>query len=763
VDSRVDTDRDGVSDLTEVTLGTDPTQIDSDRDGLSDHYELWGALGNPVGTEGLQPACPDPNQNGVIAALDPRDAGLQTLSPKELSAVGTSRMLVPVFTAQAVPTATDPDGDLIPSSFELAGFYVEYDQADESLYFVKWDGQDLSKNYYKTDPLKWSTDADPWSDYEEATKINLDQRIKAPGDHPLVPAYPDLQVLLRNFTWEQNADITDQNGETATSSFSETGESYWSVSAKVSREATAGGPEVAAVKWGVEVTGEGGHKWSDTTTNGSEISWTTTTASNTIQTAKLTLNISLFNLGTLPASNPRVVCRLKLGGFAIRDFVLNYTGDLPALSPEPVDFAVTNDGQATPIDLFLSLNQLRSLMTGAPLTISVVGFEADTLVSEVDPSTGRRLNLNVGKWSPYAAAIQNNTARLVVDLNTLEIPQAADPRVPPRRFVDTRVFAFAPDGGYFGSPPVVTLLDGLHWACNARNALGDTFITIKDAFTGEPYTASLRDWTVALYPDDYALVSKTPALQDDILQLPLRPSNPHERTYVARAPAVPGEFSTDVNWATAFAGQRLVYAAITNLHSDVDATLIPYPGAAGLPMEMPFADSAAESALFSLLLPQGYFWTGYEQISVVDAGGNQMLQPVELWRGETLGQSAPPGGPQFEEVIEVQEGGLHDIDEALDPEAAIPDLVCHRISPAEIRIDAINGARMSGPLSRSNNDGWLTYEVLRKQDYPFDSTSSTSFAVLSSDGTIALILVHPFLPGPGAPAVTFSQKAYRGL
>ena len=36
-----DTDQDGLSDLTEYDLGSNPREVDTDLDGLSDHYEWW--------------------------------------------------------------------------------------------------------------------------------------------------------------------------------------------------------------------------------------------------------------------------------------------------------------------------------------------------------------------------------------------------------------------------------------------------------------------------------------------------------------------------------------------------------------------------------------------------------------------------------------------------------------------------------------------------------------------------------------------------
>ena len=191
-----DSDYDGVPDGVEVELGTDPQHIDSDGDGLTDHYELWGVAGLPIGTIGSMDDLPDANGNGIISALDRAEAGGKIL--RSTSAIGVDRIRVPYPDVDPQPE-NDLDDDWIPSDFELEGFYYEFDAATGEDWFVKWDG-DITRNYQKTDPTKWSTDGDPWSDWEESTKINLDQRVKIPGDHPCIPAYPEIYVSLKDFT-----------------------------------------------------------------------------------------------------------------------------------------------------------------------------------------------------------------------------------------------------------------------------------------------------------------------------------------------------------------------------------------------------------------------------------------------------------------------------------------------------------------------------------------------------------------------------------
>jgi hypothetical protein len=64
------------------------------------------------------------------------------------------------------PTADD-DEDGIENALEVNGY--TYSPIDG---LQTWDG-DSSKTYYITDPLRWSTDGDPYSDYTEVTGVNM--------------------------------------------------------------------------------------------------------------------------------------------------------------------------------------------------------------------------------------------------------------------------------------------------------------------------------------------------------------------------------------------------------------------------------------------------------------------------------------------------------------------------------------------------------------------------------------------------------------
>jgi len=567
----VDTDRDGISDDLELQLGTDPNEIDTDRDGLTDHYELWGVAGLPVGQVGSLSNLPDPNGNGVNAALDSSEAGLSIRSKQATASLETKR--VRVSSPDDPPIDNDLDGDYIPSTFELYGFTYEIDPLTGEDWFVRWDG-DLSKDYYKTDPTKWSSDADPWSDWEEVTKRNLDQRLKHPGDHPCIPAYPDIQAVLVSYSVEDASQISSSNGTTTQESWTnsvsttDTTKTDWNVAITAGYEfeykfaVKAAVPPVDAKTtntFSVEVAGHYGSSTSNASTVASSTSglsseeWSATSAGDTIDTAKLILNLKIINVGTLPASNARALFNLKLGDFIIDSFRVNLEsdqgyGELEALAQNAIDYVVSNNGRIAGNypgkELYLSLEQLKSLQMGAPLTVELVSFEADTLVSEFDPETGRRVNLSIGPWSPYQSALENSTARLILDLGDPENPPVLLPgEIPPRNTKEVRVFAYDNTGSYIGSPPVITLMEAFAWGFGAREtSLGPT-VTIRDPITHENRSMYLADFLFGFDPETIGELAQNPDYRESLFLLPLKPSNPTERVYVAQAPplVIPGE------------------------------------------------------------------------------------------------------------------------------------------------------------------------------------------------------------------------------
>ena len=83
---------------------------------------------------------------------------------------------------------TDDDEDGIENALEINGF--TYSPTDG---LQPWDG-DESKTYFKTDPLRWSTDGDPYSDFMEVSGVNMPAGVPSPENKPLVAARPIINI-----------------------------------------------------------------------------------------------------------------------------------------------------------------------------------------------------------------------------------------------------------------------------------------------------------------------------------------------------------------------------------------------------------------------------------------------------------------------------------------------------------------------------------------------------------------------------------------
>lgn len=105
--SVLDSDGDGIPDIIECAIGSDPFSVDTDGDGLPDGEE-WGWGLWPLDTDG----------DGVINILDPDDDGDGIPTAVEIAAVGALIDL----DGDGVPAwlDTDSDGDGIPDGVEAA-------------------------------------------------------------------------------------------------------------------------------------------------------------------------------------------------------------------------------------------------------------------------------------------------------------------------------------------------------------------------------------------------------------------------------------------------------------------------------------------------------------------------------------------------------------------------------------------------------------------------------------------------------------------
>ena len=147
-----DTDGDGLEDVLEARLGTDPLIADTDGDGIDDGAELGDTLPDNPDTDG------DGLEDGEELALGSNPTSWDTdgdrLGDGEEAELGTS------------PTLADTDGDGIDDPVELAGV------TDPRLADTDADGwsdsEELDLGTDPVDPLSWDFGGGRWPDFSAA-------------------------------------------------------------------------------------------------------------------------------------------------------------------------------------------------------------------------------------------------------------------------------------------------------------------------------------------------------------------------------------------------------------------------------------------------------------------------------------------------------------------------------------------------------------------------------------------------------------------
>lgn len=427
--SAADSDGDGLPDDVEerfrASLGTDPQEADSDHDGVEDAVEVFGAGWIYLKTRGAV---------GALGSATPAAVANDASQPHD---------------------ETDSDGDGVADYLEVAGYRYDWSAGR----FV------LDPLGFHTDPAQYSTDQDAYGDGMEVSGINMDVAVRAPGDHPLVPAYPDIMVELTGYSVTLNADVETSQGrelgsgttwsreDGGTSSFE------WGLEEEVTAKGKFSLTNMGA-EWQVRVMGK--QTWANTTswntTRGGSASltemWNQSVSSNPSETARIKLYVRVHNLGTAPATNVVPSLSLRIGGADVATFQpygLQIAMLLPGgvFPPEDgVSWVVDATASEGSMDTELTLTdwELRALEAGAPVSISVPQVRADVMRLTREGAWER-----VGDTNDYLARILSTSTDVYVD------PGPASDGIQ-GRFLHARVAS-----NDSPTSPLVTLEDALRW------------------------------------------------------------------------------------------------------------------------------------------------------------------------------------------------------------------------------------------------------------------------------------------------------------
>jgi hypothetical protein len=342
----------------------------------------------------------------------------------------------------------DSDGDGVANDLEVNGYTFD----EKSGTFVAWNG-DPSVPHFKTDPKAYSTDGDHYSDGMEASGVEMDRSVKAPGNHPLIAAYPNFTVKLIHYYAELNSLITETDGTTHGNETNWHTDTY-DTTATTHEEKTSASYEVAysltKIEGKLNLTHE--ESSSRTRTTGTVSSgggnvmdssqWSLATCSTTTDAARIWLTLQVENVGTCAARDITFNMNLYIGEELVQSIPLR--NSISCLVPGVPHEPGVEGGNGTGIPLTFS--QLKLLETGAPVSIVVTDVKADVVRKEI--TEGVEVWKAVNSWDNYMLEISSICAQVYLDLgdgNTTE------------QLV------------YAGGSPVVAMRDAITWAANGQD------------------------------------------------------------------------------------------------------------------------------------------------------------------------------------------------------------------------------------------------------------------------------------------------------
>ncbi|OEH93768.1 binary toxin-like calcium binding domain-containing protein [Bacillus solimangrovi] len=384
-------------------------------------------------TEEVEITEPTGEQAEEVESTDPTDEQTVEIQLTDESVPSSLTGSLSLLAVSDDDEELDSDSDGIPNTWEINGYTFS-----PLIGLMEWDDEFLTEELekYVTSPLRFSTDGDPYSDYEEVTR-QVDGAISTVATHPLVPAFPNIKAELDYIQITPNDTITLTDGTSVTEGWQSrtdhTDSTTKGLGAKVGTEATFEFEEEIAIDGGFKTTqsfkyyGEvNSHReTADITTtsdgeNGSETAnWSQAKTSNESQAATSIWNVKFTNTGTAPAYDIIPSLSLQIGNATAVSMETPNSQSINSLAPNnsypssgTIAMQYREVGSNDTIPLYLSLNQLKSIEMGLPITVST--DQIDAKVKRIEnglPSFEQ-------SWNDYQADIDNVTANITFLSNT---------------------------------------------------------------------------------------------------------------------------------------------------------------------------------------------------------------------------------------------------------------------------------------------------------------------------------------------------------
>ncbi|MFQ5639459.1 MAG: binary toxin-like calcium binding domain-containing protein, partial [bacterium] len=307
----------------------------------------------------------------------------------------------------------DADEDGISNELEIDGYYYCRREGVMHPATEPCDGV-LPDVTYKTDPERWSSDGDPYSDFTEVSGVNMHPAVTVPENHPLVAASPVIVVQMPTYTIIPNGEITDTDGGSRSDAMTQEATVGVEVgySETVGAEVGTGGMNASASAT-LSMSLTASFTLGSTVTN--EVNWSRARSVNPSKAAFLSLGVFFENRGSAPILDLQTQFNLVLGDKVIA----TVTPDLTVNSLAPGErfpgasaphVVVERDVNNNPI--VLTLEELKLVQLGAPLSL---------VVTQVDGKIGRwdsdsQSFDNDVDWSSWSANIEPVVVNLHADL-----------------------------------------------------------------------------------------------------------------------------------------------------------------------------------------------------------------------------------------------------------------------------------------------------------------------------------------------------------
>ncbi|WP_242217902.1 binary toxin-like calcium binding domain-containing protein [Bacillus cereus group sp. BfR-BA-01380] len=312
----------------------------------------------------------------------------------------------------------DWDNDGIPNDLETNGYKIEFNYQTGKNEARAWDPEkDKGKLKFITNPMSANSDGDPFSDAYEVQYFGSDSDTEL---NPMIANMPNLQIGIKRIGVTPIKEITDSKGGSINKGWEKSVSTQHSFNVGLTVgggvEGSAAGPVPKA-----DASLNVGYGYSKTNTETESYSnnfdWSTATTVDTAKAAKVSLQLEYKNTGTASAENVSPHFNIRLGDKIIN--TVKATQDrykAQHLSTEKGGRNKTEvlidslDNQAD-VNIYLSLDELKAVEQGAPLSVEVLPTSTMDLAIEKDGEF-----TNLGDAGKYESRVNASTALLETDI-----------------------------------------------------------------------------------------------------------------------------------------------------------------------------------------------------------------------------------------------------------------------------------------------------------------------------------------------------------